>query len=46
MSKGVSSKYIIFKEVNSSVNGPEYIQGKPEPREVYEKYQYVTITLK
>lgn len=46
MSKGVSSKYIIFKEVESSVNGPEYGNGKIEKPAVYEKYQYVTITIK
>mgnify|MGYP000577882215 CR=1 FL=1 len=46
MSKGVSSKYIIFQEVDSSVNGPEYNSSKPQSREVFEEYQYVTITIK
>ena len=46
MSRGVSSKYIIFKEVDSSVNGPEYNNSNPQSREVFEEHQYVTITIK
>jgi len=46
MSRGVSSKYIIFQEVDSSVNGPEYNTSKPQSREVFEEFQYVTITIK
>tara|TARA_B100000809_G_scaffold266051_1_gene327089 strand:- start:8231 stop:10321 length:2091 start_codon:yes stop_codon:yes gene_type:complete len=46
MSKGVSAKYIIFKEVDSSVNGPEYKTEEATDPEIYEKHQYVTITIR
>jgi len=46
ISKGISSKYIIFKIVDSSVNGPKFNIEEARKPKVYEKYQYVTITIK
>lgn len=43
--KGISKEKISFKKAKSLVQGPKY-KGDFENKDVYEKYQYVIITLK
>ncbi|MBL4594776.1 MAG: PD40 domain-containing protein [Flavobacteriales bacterium] len=46
LEKGVSINAILFKEISTSVNGPDYGFGKIQNTDVYEKYQYVIIKIK
>lgn len=43
--KGVNMDKVVFKKIKSLVQGPSY-KGDFENKDVYEKYQYVIITIK
>lgn len=43
--KGINMDKVVFKKIKSLVQGPSY-KGDFENKDVYEKYQYVIITIK